>query len=46
MHGWFVCPTVPMVTTSKAGGLEKTLLVKTNRLLTHKTVKGSVGLAA
>ena len=26
MLGWFVCPTVSMVTTSKAGGLEKGLL--------------------
>ena len=25
MHGWFVCPTVSMVTTSHATGLEKTL---------------------
>ena len=25
-HGWFVCPTVSMVTTSHATGLEKTLL--------------------
>ena len=26
--GWFVCPSVSMVTTSKATGLEKTLLEK------------------
>ena len=26
MLGWFVCPTVSMVTTSKAIGLEKTLI--------------------
>ena len=26
-HGWFVCPTVSMVTTSHAPGLEKTLLL-------------------
>ena len=26
MHGWFVCPTVSMVTTSHATGLEKTVL--------------------
>ena len=25
-HGWFVCPTVSMVTTNHATGLEKTLL--------------------
>ena len=25
--GWFVCPTVTMVTTIKAAGLEKTLKV-------------------
>ena len=25
MHGWFVCPTVSMVTTSHATGLEKTI---------------------
>ena len=25
-HGWFVCPTLSMVTTSHATGLEKTLL--------------------
>ena len=25
MHGWFVCPTVSMVTTSNATGLEKTI---------------------
>ena len=25
MLGWFVCPTVSMVTTSKPSGLEKTL---------------------
>ena len=25
-HDWFVCPTVSMVTTSHATGLEKTLL--------------------
>ena len=24
-HGWFVCPTVSMVTTSHATGLEKTI---------------------
>ena len=24
-HGWFVCPTISMVTTSHATGLEKTL---------------------
>ena len=24
--GWFVCPSVSMVTTSKATGLEKTIL--------------------
>ena len=29
MHGWFVCPTVSMVTTSHATGLEKTLLEET-----------------
>ena len=25
MHGWFVCPTVSMVTTSQATVLEKTI---------------------
>ena len=24
MHGWYVCPTLSMVTTSHATGLEKT----------------------
>ena len=28
MHGWFVCPTVSMVTISHATGLEKTIVVK------------------
>ena len=28
MHGWFVCPTVSMVSTSHAAGLEKTLCNK------------------
>ena len=26
MHGWFVCPSVSMVTTSRTTGLEMTLL--------------------
>ena len=29
-HGWFVCPTVSMVTTSHATGLEKTLFAHTS----------------
>ena len=27
MIGWFVCPTVSMVTTSKAAGMEKALFI-------------------
>ena len=44
MHGWFVCPTVSVVTTSHATGLEKTLLLSRNYDVTlsakknHKTV--------
>ena len=36
MLGWFVCPTVSMVTTSKATGLEKTPLM--NRILHLKHI--------
>ena len=30
--GWFVCPSVSMVTTSKSTGLEKTLYQKSSDL--------------
>ena len=31
-HGWFVCPTVSMVTISHATGLKKTLLSSAHSL--------------
>ena len=38
MLSWLVCPTVSMVTTSHATGLEKTLLSEVQRLLTSSEV--------
>ena len=42
MLGWFVCPTVSMVTTSKPSGLEKTLftVVTTRPEFTVRPVVG------